>query len=355
MRKTLIQKITLDKENKMIRLSNLFKKTILQEDWGNLNSVDPEIRDILSRRNSYKIGKNSKVQILRTSAKELFQLMTKGEDNNDDSIVAVIIRYGQEDLVMLKNDSYHYKIEINIMKLRDLDNFETTETVPIIRNLASTIKSESGMVKLCNSLINMIYNLSTNEDYDYIPHDKKEIAKKFNFQIIYKDEEKENIQNSRRKRNNNKSVATVNNVKTPSNYAMVSRTLKNRLEDFLNNRLPQFDENKQLPKDMSFIKKDTKFKLFGAVYKYDDTSMRNIFSEGIGWVSFINDSRYENQFTEYPRYIVFKIGINNNYQLFVSDILYYANADYYNYQIEDLKPIEELPAYIKSLKIEDEE
>ena len=339
----------------MIRLSNLFKKTILQEDWGNLNSVDPNIRDILSRRHSYKIGKNSKVQILRTSAKELFQLMTKGKNiNDDDNMIAVIIRYGQEDLVMLENDSSSYRIDIEIMKLRDLDNFETNETVPIIRNLSSTIKSESGMVKLCNSLINMIYNLSTNEDYDYIPHDKKEIAKKFNFQIIYKDEEKGKIQNSRRKRDSNKYVATVNNVKTPSNYAMVSGTLKKRLEDFLNNRLPQFDENKQIPKDISFIKEGTKFKLFGAVYKYDDTSMRNILSKGIGWVSFINDSRYENQFTEYPRYIVFKIGINNNYQLFVSDIFCYIGNSY-GYEIEKLNPIEELPTYIKSLKIEDEE
>lgn len=135
---------------------------------------------------------------------------------------------------------------------------------------------------------------------------------------------------------------------------MESGTLKQRLKDFLENRLPNYNDISQLPKDMKLFKENTQFKLFGCVYKfegYNSSSLKKLLLNKTGYINFENEYRYnyKDHFNEYPKDIVFEIGLNNQYQLYVKNIYFYAGSNY-SYSIDELQPIEQFTAYIANIK-----
>ena len=91
----------------MIRMSKLINKKFLKEDWGDLIAISPNIRSSLknrvgSRYSNKTFGKNSTVKVLHLSGKELYELLTAGEDNGrNNDILSVVIRYGQQDMILL--------------------------------------------------------------------------------------------------------------------------------------------------------------------------------------------------------------------------------------------------------------
>lgn len=345
----------------MIRMSKLINKKFLKEDWGDLIAISPSIRSLLKSRfgtrySNKAFGKNSTVKVLHLSGKELYELLTAGEDNGrNNDIVSVVIRYGQQDMILLFNNSSSWQVEIDVNKADDLDDI--CDKLPWSEriSLPNTFKSESGCVKLCNNLINFLYGISQLDDFSYIPHDKKAIAQKINFQVIYSDKDKVAIQQNREKLKNNNYYATVNNIRTPSNTTLLQKDLKLRLKNYIQSKLPQYDDVSKLPKDMKLFKENSQFKLFGCVYKYDnsETKLKNLFNTQKGYVAFENEFRYQsNIFHSYPRYIIFEIILNNQYQLSVGDIFFNTDTSRYTIDLDDLHPINELPEYIKQIKSE---
>lgn len=345
----------------MIRMSKLINKKILKEDWGDLIAISPSIRNSLknkfgSRYSNKIFGKNSTVKVLHLSGKEVYELLTAGEDNGrSNDIVSVVIRYGQQDMILLINDSSSWQVEINVSMADDLDDICDEFSWQDRISLPKTVKSESGCVKLCNNLINFLYGISHLDNFSYIPHDKKAIAQKINFQVIYSDKDKVAIQQNRKKLKNNNYYATVNNIRTPSNTTLLQKDLNLRLKNYIQSKLPQYDDVSKLPKDMKLFKKNSQFKLFGCVYKYDDneTTLKNLLNTQKGYVAFGNEFRYQsNIFKNYPRYIIFEIILNNQYQLSVGNIFFNTDTSRYTINLDDLHPINELPEYIKQIKSE---
>lgn len=333
----------------MINIKKIFNKEILKEDWGDLVSISSEVRKKLKYKFKDSFGKNSKVKILHLTGKELFQLIT-----TDKNILAIIIRYGQEDIAFLKNDSSSWKTEIDVDSLEGIEEINDTLDYSARFSVSRTFKSESGCIKLCNDIINFLFKLSSSDYFSYIPNNKQEIAKKINFQVIYVDEEKKKLQQQRSLNSQSNKTVTVNNITTPSNKTFESNTLKSRLKEFIQNKLPHYEDVKQLPKDMSLFKENTQFKLFGCVYKfegYNSISLKKLLLNKTGYINFENEYRYNytNHFNEYPRDIVFEIGLNNQYQLYVKNIYFYAGSNY-SYSVDELQPIEQFTAYIANIK-----
>lgn len=333
----------------MINIKKIFNKEILKEDWGDLVSISSEVRKKLKYKFKDSFGKNSKVKILHLTGKELFQLIT-----TDKNILAIIIRYGQEDIAFLKNDSSSWKTEIDVDSLEGIEEINDTLDYSAQFSVSRTFKSESGCIKLCNDIINFLFKLSSSDYFSYIPNNKQEIAKKINFQVIYVDEEKKKLQQQRSLNSQSNKTVTVNNITTPSNKTFESNTLKSRLKEFIQNKLPHYEDVKQLPKDMSLFKENTQFKLFGCVYKfegYNSSSLKKLLLNKTGYINFENEYRYnyKDHFNEYPRDIVFEIGLNNQYQLYVKNIYFYAGSNY-SYSVDELQPIEQFTAYIANIK-----
>ena len=229
----------------MIRMSKLINKKFLKEDWGDLIAISPSIRSSLknrfgSRYSNKTFGKNSTVKVLHLSGKELYELLTAGEDNGrNNDILSVVIRYGQQDMILLINDSSSWKVEIDVRMADDLDDICDELSWQDRISLPNTVKSESGCVKLCNNLINFLYGISHLDNFSYIPYDKKAIAQKINFQVIYSDKDKIAIRQNREKLKNNNYYATVNNIRTPSNTTLLQKDLKLRLKNYIQSKLPQ--------------------------------------------------------------------------------------------------------------------
>lgn len=337
---------------RMIKLVNQkpLHKQIIQEDWGKLIVLDKNVRNILSRWNtsSSDLGKDAEVKVVQTSGKELWSIL------NEDNILGVVIRYKQDSLILITNN---YSNEFKIRELADLEDINSNITYYENRlSVPRTFKSESGCVKLCNSIIKFLASLSSvnPDEFSDIPNTTKEIASKINFQIVYKDLERNKKQAERKKLSSYKNTVNRNNISTPSNYAMESGTLKQRLKDFLENRLPNYNDISQLPKDMKLFKENTQFKLFGCVYKfegYNSSSLKKLLLNKTGYINFENEYRYnyKDHFNEYPKDIVFEIGLNNQYQLYVKNIYFYAGSNY-SYSIDELQPIEQFTAYIANIK-----
>lgn len=333
----------------MVNIKKIFNKEILKEDWGDLVSISSEVRRKLKYKFKDSFGKNSKVKILHLTGKELYQLLI-----TDKSVLAVIIRYGQEDLAFLKNDSSSWKTEIDVDSLEGIEEINNDLDYSARLSVSRTFKSESGCIKLCNDIINFLFKLSSSDYFSYIPNNKQEIAKKINFQVIYVDEEKKKLQQQRNLNSQSNKTVTVNNITTPSNKTFESNTLKSRLKEFIQNKLPQYEDVNQLPKDMNLFKENTQFKLFGCVYKfegYNSSSLKKLLLNKTGYINFENEYRYnyENHFNEYPKDIVFEIGLNNQYQLYVKNIYFYAGSSY-SYSIDELQPIEQFTTYIANIK-----
>lgn len=254
----------------MIRMTKLFDREILKEDWGKLIVLSDEVRNRLrtdySERYSTlrQFGTNSDVKIFRTSAKDMYNTFFGNEE-----ILAIVIRYGQEDLIYIENEVNSYRTEYEPKKIGFFDDIEDSLAWSERCDLPNKIKSESGFVKLCNNLINHLLKLSEQERFSNIfPNNKKQIIEKINFQVIYEDKiKKEN----RKKRNDSKNFdkrVVVNNVDTLSNSFMGKEFFKQRLEQYIISKLPRYTDINQIPKDMKLLKDGTRFKLNGTLYEY---------------------------------------------------------------------------------------
>ena len=349
----------------MISMTKIFKKQMLNEDWGNLITVNPYIRDRLIKMYDTKdyFGKNSIVKIVKTTPQKIFHLLLNDgqyfEIDENDGLLAVNIRYNQLDLCFIINNP-SYNNTYSIVKTPEFDYINDRLIYENKCNLSSSFKSESGFVKLYNTLVSWLSKLSTYnpDEFGNFPSSKTEILKKMNFQLIFSDDEKMKKQKQRfTQTHSNPYNVTVNNVTTPSNYALKNVSLKDRLVKYIENKLPQYTDGLQIPKEIKNMNENYQFKLFGCVYKFDGSNLSNIFIKKYGYVEFRkkyyynNDSDYDEKFDYYPKFILFKIGLNNDYQLYVQDILVYSGNNSYGWNEKDLEPIDNFLEIVERKKV----
>ena len=308
----------------MIRMTKVINRELLKEDWGKLIVLSDEVRnrliyDFNGRYSSLRqFGKDSDVKIFRTSAKDMYDTFFGNED-----ILAVVIRYGQEDMIYIENEVNTYRTEYEPRKIGFFDDLEDSLSWSERWDLPGKVKSESGFIKLCNNLINHLLKLSEHERYsNMFPNNKKQIAEKINFQIIYADKIKIDKRNRRidDKKINNRVV--VNNIDTLSNSIMGKENIKRRLEQYIISKLPRYTDINQIPKDMKLLKSGTRFKLNGTLYEYygEEYGIDNpkpsevIMSNKPFKLVFKKD--YWNDRTDNPAYIVFYIQlVNGNWEI----------------------------------------
>ena len=106
-------------------------------------------------------------------------------------------------------------------------------------------------------------------------------------------------------------------------------SLRYRLQDYINNKLPTFDNPKDIPTDLQRLDKNYAFKLFGCKYKYSDwkphrynkeNTLEFIQGKGPQYLLFNNSDTY-NGYHYYPEYIIFKIMFNKDtHNVEVSDV-----------------------------------
>lgn len=233
----------------MFRLSTYVKKEIkqqqLNEAFDSLGAVSDEIKSIILSKYGKKafLGKKSYVKILPYEPEKMYDDLTK-----DGQILYVVLRYGQGDLAIFDE---HWD-GINSRTLSDLYTFYDND-FPF-----SKIKSASGFKKNCNDIVKFIVQKFGLK--------RKDVLAKFNFQVIYADTEMIDIQKARKERKN-KQELTVNNA--ISNYGM-NVDIKKRLKNYIENKIPNITDINNLPKDLKLFKDKFKFKIFNAVYEFDD-------------------------------------------------------------------------------------
>ena len=349
----------------MISMTKIFKKQMLNEDWDNLITVNPFIRDRIIHNYDTKdyFGKNSIVKIVKTKPNEIYSLFGNNNSEskqNENKLLAIVIRYNQLDLCFIISNSY-YNNTYSIVKTPEFDYINDRLIYENKCNLSSSFKSESGFVKLYNTLVSWLSKLSTYnpDEFGNFPSSKTEILKKMNFQLIFSDAEKmKKKQNRFNQKHSHPYNVTVNNVTTPSNYTLKNVSLKDRLAKYIENKLPQYMDGNEIPKEMKNMNKNYQFKLFGCVYKFDGSNLSNIFIKKYGYVEFKKkyyynyDSDYDEKFNYYPRFILFKIGLNNDYQLYVQDILVYSGNNSYSWHEQDLEPIDNFLEIVERKKSE---
>ena len=335
----------------MIRMTKLINKKFLKEDWGNLIAVNSEIRDFLSHQYDKKFGNTSKVQIVKEPIQTIYNdyIINNLGNREKRNILAINIRYSQDDIILLWSRNYD-DMEIQVKDLKflreindDLDRNDRFIT-------PNTFKSESGCIKLYNGLINFLFKLSSQPEFSFIPNNKKEIINKINFQIIYQDTARIDKITSRYQQGEEKYTATVNNISTPSNKTLLSKNLYTRLKKYLEDKLPKFTDVSQIPLEIKNMNKKYQFKLFNCVYKYDDSYLSSILSEKIGYITFENEYRYENGFRHYPRYIIFIIGLNNTFSLYVKDVKFAPTTGYSSWKKDELFPMEKFGEFLEQHK-----
>lgn len=278
-------------------------KNILLEDWGNLNAVTSEVRRIIKRKTySDILGKNCKVLIEKGGPSLIWKYM-----NNKD-IIGFVIRYGQDDLFFMYDGYNGFQIETlydyHIM-ITDLGRDEQLDTY-------RKIKSLSGCEKWYKDIVKFLMK--------YYKKPKSEIQKvvdKINYQIIFKDEEKKQIQKKRRIDKTLNPTITKNNRTIPSNSEMNKHGLKDRLKKYIENKLPQFDIN-NIPQDINLFQNVKEFKLMGKVYKLSnlysfDTEIVKLFQGKPVYIGYQTQLSYsEESLAQFPSYILFELKLVNN-------------------------------------------
>ena len=308
----------------MIRMTKIIDKELLKEDWGKLIVLSDEVRnrlqmDFSDRYSSLRqFGKDSDVKIFRTSAKDMYNTFFGNEE-----IIAIVIRYGQEDMIYIENDVNTYRTEYEPRKIGFFDDLEDSLSWTERWDLPGKVKSESGFVKLCNNLINHLLKLSEHERYsNMFPNNKKQIAEKINFQVIYADKIKKDKRNRRIDNKKINDRVVVNDVDTLSNSIMGKENIKRRLEQYIISKLPRYTDINQIPKDMKLLKDGTRFKLNGTLYEYrgEEYGISNpkpsevIMNNKPFKLVFGKD--YWNDRTDNPAYIVFYIQlVNGNWEV----------------------------------------
>lgn len=298
----------------------MIRKSILLENWGNLNAVSDEVKRNIFRDWSFKskLGRNSSVEIVKGDGYTLYNLLHKEH-------IGIVIRYGQDDLFMIIEN---YRNNWNIRELNDYDFMVHDLNYNEKMDIPNVIKSESGMVKFFNNIVKFLSS--------HLGKDKKEIVSKMNFQVIYADKEKQQKQNERRNQKDMNTTVTKNNVTTPSNAMLNKDSLRHRLKAFIDNKLPQFTDVNNIPQELEFVQKNVKFKIFGEVYYNSfyyslDSSINDLMKGKPVYLTFRKES-YRNEQT-FPKVIAFEIKLFNN-QIKVTNV--YGLGD-----SKDLRPLED--------------
>lgn len=331
----------------------------LLEDMGNLRALSSEVLKILMNnydRMDKHIGRNSKVEIIRDPEKA-YKII------NEPNCVLMVLRYGQDDLFAFKKNWDGF----NVRELDDYDDMIRDLSWSERPNLQSTIKSVSGIKSFISKLATFIVNRYSTDDKKLV---KKNVVAKMNFQVIYEDAEREKTKAERNKSRGNllrvadrKSTHYLNNkvhgsVYDPRSSKDFKDSLKYRLKEFITNKLPKFDDPNNLPKDLKFLKPDTRFKLMGCPYHYDSygsssSDVSSIINENKPMLfAFENEKRYEEDYRYYPRHIVFVVRMNENYQLYVSSIYYDAGNDF-RINPDNLRDINTIKDFIEEKKKND--
>lgn len=341
----------------MISMVKLIKKQVLKEDWGNLISVSPFIRQQIQRNYSFRplLGKDSIVKVVKSTPQEIYALLDTYSYNPQPSIspeeklLGVNVRYGQTDLFFIMNEP-DYRNSFSIEESPELDYMNKNVIDGEKFKPQDTFKTESGFVKIFNSVVLWLSRLSSYnpEEFDDMPNKKSDILQKMNFQLIYGDSNKIDTNNERRLLRWEGDNAVVNNISTPSNKVFNDKSLKLRLKKYLENKLPHYQDVTQIPKDIKNFKTNYQFKLFGCVYKMNDSYLNGIIEGKDGYIDFRNQNRDEKIYKNYPSFIVFKVALNDEYQLYVKDIYVY-NGINYTWQQDRLEPIDNFQKVVKEL------
>lgn len=324
----------------------------LLENKGNLSALSNEVFKRIT--NNYdtkgKIGENSKIIVIKNDLEQVFRLM------NNREVLMGVLRYGQDDLFLLK-DNYD---GIKIVELNEYEYLTNDISWRDRPNLQSTIKSVSGMKTFVSNLSSFITNEINKNNKKKIT--KKDVIAKINFQLIYQDETRKSV-SGERITNRGKFLGTTNkktydhkkvhgSVYDSRDKDYYKASLKERLKEFILEKLPKYDNPEELPKKLDFLRKDTQFKLMGCVYAFDkyaskDINFVDLVNNKPAYFCFENQKRYDDEYKIYPRYIVFEIRLNiENYQLYVSEVMF-DTVDEYSISRQNLADISEFKSFVK--------
>lgn len=303
------------------------KKSQLNEAFDYFNALSDEVkRHILSYRTKNKVGKASEVEIKLYDPGYIYDLL---KNNN---IAIAVLRYGQDDMLLFKNEDYQGIDPEKLEDLKEMDIYDDDYSKRF--QLPNYIKSESGFVKVCNNLCLFISKMTGIK--------KKDVVLKMNFQVVYFDQSKNDIKMQRSiSRSKYNPTITKNGVTTPSNQMYDDpnsrydkhEKLKQRLKAYIESKIPNILDINNLPKDVSQLSnQEFQFKLMGDTYKYYT-------SERIDGVNILNgipfglDFQCTNQYNEpknelLPRHIVFNVAYKNG-KFEVIEILCTDRYSYY--------------------------
>lgn len=319
----------------MISLSKYIRAKILKENKQQLNeafkyfnALSFEVKDILLKYLKDYIGENSKIAIVPYEPTAIW-------DKLSNEIVAVNIRYGQDDLLLL----YYKWSTLNIYAFNDYDELERKGSAIGIRMgkyFYGKPKTESGFIKLFNQIA---LNLSK-----VMEKPKKEILAKMNCQVIYADEEKEKKKAQHQQYRYNKNYIEKDGKEVLSNYGMKNVAIKDRLKNFIENKMKNITNINDIPRELDKMRKGFQFKLFGNIYLFQDISttenyyktpsISDMMQGNKAYIAF-RRINYINENYVLPRYLTIELEMKN-YQLIVGDKIFMGD-DYNN-----LQPIEQV-------------
>lgn len=325
----------------------------LFEDFGNLRALSSEVlKAVVSNSSSYghlkDLGKDSKVLVTRESPDEIYNHYTN--KNNSESAKFIVVRYGQDDLFLLTPNWDGLRVR----SLSDFDYMLRQYSWSDQPQLQSTIKSASGFKTFISKAATFLLKYYTEKTTKILS--KKEILSKINYQLIFADEERFKIKKDRRDRQNIENTVVKNGVSTPSVASMNKDSLKNRLKEFILNKLPQYNDTNDLPRTMEFLNPNTRFKLMGCPYKYSEYGSSRIdwsdlLKGGKAIVAFENEKPYDQNYDRFPRYIAFTIALRtDNYQLYIDNV-YFDSSKNYSLKKDSLIDIDKFKNFVNGEEI----
>ena len=285
-------------------------KNLLLEDLGNLKAVSPRIlKNYVLNSYGYKnkMGKNSEVYILRGDGSVIYNEFLKLTSTNKKFLF--IFRYGQEDLFILKDDySYNSYVELRITTLEDYEYIKRESPNDVHLDTYRKMKSESGVKKFYNDVVKFLMEC-TNKP-------KKDIQEKINYQIILEDETRSDKQKERNSARDYNYDLVINGKHVLSNNLMNKDNLRYRLKQYIESKLPSFNNINDIPKDVSMFENIKKFKLLGEIYELSTTynlrtNIVDLFNGHTVYIVYRIDSRYRN-IINYPYELYFGIRLNND-------------------------------------------
>lgn len=293
-------------------VKNELKKNQLNEAFDYFNALSDEVKGYITKNYGMKreVGKASKVEILPYNPEGIYGKLV------NNKIAVAVLRYGQDDMILFSTDYSGIQPE----RLSDLIYMDPKRNNYAEQfQLPNHIKSESGFKNICNKLCLFITKINELK--------KKDVLLKMNFQVIHYDQSKHDIRVQRNiARDNYKPTITRNGVTTPSNqmyddysnnYGNKHTKLMQRLKEFIENKIPNILDIKDLPKDVNQLStKDFQFKFLGDTYKYHDSSRIDAIYVTQGnpfyFLFSCTNNYYQPKNPLLPKSIIFKIVFKNN-------------------------------------------